>query len=60
MVRFYDIRNFAESLAVTMGEAAKAALRQVSKNVSGFIISMGEGTKPLFTEVVKISKLEEV
>ena len=38
--------NVAESLAVSMGEAAKPSLGKVLLNVSGFAVSMGEATKP--------------
>ena len=49
-----------ESLAESMGEAAKPSLGKVSLNVSGFAVSMGEATKPLPIEVVEVSKLEDV
>ena len=50
----------AESLAVSMKEAAKPSLVKVSLNVPGFAVSMGEATKPLLFEVVEVSKLEDV
>ena len=49
----------AESLVVSIGEAAKLSFAKVSLKVSGFAVSMEEATKPLLFEVVKVSKLEE-
>ena len=45
---------------MSMGEAAKPSLTNVSLKVSGFAVSMGEATKSFLFELVKVSKLKDV